>query len=362
MLLNGLLLISDLIMILQFDAFGAKVLMVRLVNTFIFILTTVFMIEKDPETGLYKISSFFNNIYIYSILFISAILYGQAFGLIKFGEVFRARTYFGIQLPFNKPVGLFELSDGKLGIIIAPLIFYYIINSIDKFKFNKIRYGISLIVLLALLIVIMQSRSAYLALVIAFFFLILMFNTYKSRLLLKIGVVSSTVLYLFTNVFQAIWIGLSGEGVYAGNVSSRGTTMAFAFNKFLSSPIYGVGRSNLVYYHNTLYKDHGVGSHNLFLDHLGSGGLLSFTPLILLFGLFFYYCFKLFFISRRMRVKSQIGFSMWLIISMIYIVVELNFYRGLYNEYIYFFLGFGTIAYLNYKKLLYEENITHRQC
>jgi len=360
--LSGILLLSDILLFILYDKSGYKTIMVRVVNIAIFILTIAYMVDQDDKKQYFRISPFFNRVYIYSVLFLSLVLYGQAFGFIRFGEVFRSRTYFGIQLPFLKPVGLFQLSDGKLGIIIAPLIFYYLINRFKEFRFNKVKYTTLLIALLIFILFVMQSRSGYLALVIALFFLVVLFNTRKSKLLLKSGIIFASILFFFTNIFQFIWAGLAGEGIFAQNVESRGNTMSFGFEKFLTSPLYGVGRSNLTHLNNPLKGGTGVGIHNLFFEHLGGGGLLAFIPLTASFLLYFYYCFKLFFLAKKQGVKDQIGFSLWLIVSMIYIIVELNFYRGLYNEYVYFFFGFGAIAYLNYKKLSYEKNITHCQC
>lgn len=118
----------------------------------------------------------------------------------------------------------------------------------------------------------------------------------------------------------------------------------------MEAPFIGVGHKNLILYKNP-FASHGVGVHNLFADHLGSGGLLATLPFITIFAVFFFYAVKLHLVSIKVQSNRMIGFSVWLISSMSYIIVELFFYRGFYNEYLYFFLALGGIAYLNYKLL-----------
>lgn len=359
MLLSSILLFSDILKALMFEpSYELKFIFIRVLNFALFFLFGQLMISKSKSEEAFVISPFYLKVYYYSVLFLAFILYGQATGFITFGEVYPARTYFGIKLPFNKPVGLLELSDGKLGIIIAPIILLAMINTKKDFRFFKIRWPRIVAMVLLLLIIILQSRSAYLGFVIAFFVFVLLYPSRRFRLYTLGFTAISGTLVLISGLYSFIWAGLVGEGIYSGNVEARAHDLSFAINNFLESPILGVGHKNTLYFASPLDTT-GLGSHNLFLDHLASGGLLAFVPLVLLFVVFFYYTGKYYLLALRKKLNNHIGLSIWLITSMIYILVELSFYRGFYNEYTYLFLAFGLISYLNFTKIKNEENAAY---
>ncbi|MEP2937370.1 MAG: O-antigen ligase family protein [Gilvibacter sp.] len=358
LVLQFTLLLSDFLRILLFDVRSEIYYPpIRIVNACIFILGIYYFVEKQPEHKSYGLNKTMMRVYIGSIFLACLILYGQTFGFIQFGMINQARTFFGIKLPFNKPVGIFDLSDGKLGIMIAPLFFFYVVNAFKKTRFHKLKYHIPIIFMLGLLILFLQSRSGYLALVVAGFVFLLIQPVKITKVFLTVGGALFVLLGVFTNIFSFIWSGLSGEGIYEKNVEGRGEGLVNAVNKFLESPILGVGHKDAIRVEGIL--DDGHIAHNLFLDHLSSGGLIAALPLSLMFIAFFYIATKAYLAARKAKHFRIMGSTIWLTISMIYILIELSFYRGLYNEYVYYTLGFGVLLYLNYNLLLREKNSAH---
>jgi len=358
MFFQVVLLISDILKAIFFDfETEVKFIPIRVINMGVLFIYLVYGITFNRNSNLFEINQPFLKVYFYSVIFISIILYGQAFGIITFGEVYPARAYFGIALPFDKPVGLFELSDGKLGAIIAPALFLCLVNYFSFLSFFKIKFNTVFLFFLLIMMVLLQSRSGYLGLVISIVVFIILYPKKISKVLFYLGTLSFILLALFTNILQKVISGLTGEGIFEKNVNSRGYVLQNAFNKFADAPFFGVGHKKLLLYQEG--SDHGVGTHNLFTDHIGSGGLLSFIALLMIFILFYRYALKLYYIAKQTNRNSILGFSIWIIVSMTHIVVELNFYRGLYNEYVFMFLALGVIAYLNYFILKNEESITY---
>lgn len=352
------LLMSDFLRILLFDVPTELYYPpIRITNIFIFILAIYYFIDKNTGQSYYGLNKTMMRVYIISVFIACMILYGQTLGIIKFGMINQARTFFGLRLPFNKPVGIFDLSDGKLGIMIAPLLFLYVVNFFKKTRFHQLKYHLPIVFLLGILIILLQSRSAYLALVIAFFVFLVLQPVKITKVFLTLGGVLFLLLGLFTNIFRFIWVGLSGEGIYEKNVEGRGDGLVNSVTKFAESPILGVGHKDARNIKGIL--DDGHIAHNLFLDHLSSGGLVAVIPLLLIFAAYFYLCAKTYMLAKKLKSYRIMGIAIWLLVSMVYIFVELNFYRGLYNEYVYLYLGFGVLLYLNYKALLLEKNTAH---
>ncbi len=355
--LSVLIILSDLLNLLLYNfSTEIKFLMIRVLNFFIFMVFSQMMIIKNNNSGLYELHPFLLKVFIWSIYFLGIILFGQAFGFINIGEIYPGRTYFGLILPFNKPVGLTELSDGKLGIIIAPIIFLALVAANKNMNIIKMKWPYFVAILFSFLLFIMQSRSAYVGLFMGIIAFILLYPSKKVRYFF----VGSGLLFLFllwiTGILSFIIGGLVGEGIYATNVDSRNVVLFHAIDMFKESPIWGVGHAALVL-KNRIYDDvTGLGSHNLFADQLGSGGLISFLPFIGIFFIFFYYSFKLYLVGLKLKKMRQVGFAIWLISSMIYIITELFFYRGFYNEYVCLFFAFGVIACLNYSILRKDLN------
>ena len=94
--------------------------------------------------------------------------------------------------------------------------------------------------------------------------------------------------------------------------------------------------------------------HNFFLDQLGAAGLVGFIPLVLMFFFFFKKAFQLRRIGMSLQNKWIAIMSVWLIVSTVHIVIELNLYRGFYNEYIYFYFAL-LLAVGHYATLQKQE-------
>ncbi len=359
--LSFIIILSDLLNLMLYNfSTEIKFLMIRVLNFFIVLVFAQMMIVQNMKSGLYEIHPFLLKVFVWSIYFIAIILFGQALGIITFGEVYPGRTYFGLPLPFNKPVGLTELSDGKLGIIIAPIIFLALLAKNNKIRIIKMKWPYFVTVLFTLLLFIMQSRSAYVGLFTGLIAFVLLYPSKKVRYFFVGGGIVFLLFLWITGILSFIIGGLVGEGIYATNVNSRNIVLFHAIDMFKESPVWGVGHAALVL-QNRIYDDvSGLGSHNLFADQLGSGGLISFLPFMAIFFMFFYYSLKLYFIGLKLNKMKQVGFAIWLIASMIYIITELFFYRGFYNEYVCLFFTFGIIACLNYtilRKELDEFNL-----
>lgn len=351
LILTVLLLLSDLLKVVLFDPIvELRFFGVRLVNLGIFFMYGQFFVQKElDEEGNYTINKTYFKYYLLSILVISLILYGQALGVLNIGVFFRARTYFGIQLPFYKPLGLVDLSDGKLGMMIAPIIFLGLLVASKKYAFIKIKYGLLIAGLALILLIILQSRSGYLGFALSLVLYVILYPSRKLRLYsLGIGLFVLAFL-LATGLWKFLLAGIVGEGTYEKNVYARGSVYAFSVAKFYESPLYGVGHIDLIK-HKSIFSSHGVGNHNLFLDHLGSGGLIAFIPFILTFILFYYYCIKDYFIALKNKAYKRIGLNIWIMIATFYSLIEQFFYRGFYNEYLYLFLALGIIPALNISK------------
>jgi len=66
---------------------------------------------------------------------------------------------------------------------------------------------------------------------------------------------------------------------------------------------------------------------------------------------FFLVSFRLLYLANKRKLFNVSGLAVWGITSMTHIVIELNLYRGFYNEYLYMLFGIGMIMYLNLKKI-----------
>lgn len=319
--------------------------LVRVVNLGVFIVCSYFFVNYDKSQGIYIINPKLFKLFIYSVMGVTLVFYLQSFGVLPIGHGAPGRTFFGVQLPFQKPIGFVEISDGKIGTFIAPIALLFIVNSYKGFEFIKLKYKKVFIIIFSVIIVILQSRSGYLAYFVGLVFLFLLYPSKQSKFLKMVVAIFTLAVILFSDIYVKVWKGLTGEGIYERNVESRGTTMKHAFDQFVSSPIWGVGHDEIAL---EVSSSHSVGAHNLFTDHLGSGGLITFIPLMIMFIMFYVYTFKLYFLAIKLKNAYLSGLSVWLLSSMATIIIELNFYRGLYNEYVYLFLSFGIVAYLNY--------------
>lgn len=351
------LLLSDIFRIVLFGIDDEMFYIpIRIVNAGIIILFTYFFVEKNEPGGLYNINPFFLNVYLLTVFIASLLLYGQAMNIINFGMINNGRTFFGIQLPFDKPVGLFDASDGKLGIMVGPLCFLFLVCCYKTTAFVKVKWPFFFLLYYGFLVIVLQSRSGYLGLALGAGVFILIHPANINRMILAGGTVISVILLAFTDVFQMIADGLVGEGIYEKNVEGRGDGFRLAFEKFLTSPLWGVGHEGAMHNRGYLNELQGTITHNLFLDHLVSGGILTGLPVTLLYVFYFYITVKFYNLAREVKNDRMMGMAIWLICAMVYIVTELNFYRGLYNEFMYIYFAFAAMAYCNIKILKREKN------
>lgn len=340
------LLMTDVFRLMIFDPESEfSIIPVRIVNTGIFIMASYYFIDYSSENGHYVFNKKLLNAFVWSVFVVTIVFYLQAFGLLTFGHSTPGRTFFGVKLPFRKPIGLVEISDGKIGTFVVPVALLFLVNYYERFRFFEFKRRITAFLLLSFIVVILQSRSGYLGFAISLLLFFLLYpSTWSKFLKILVGFVGFIVI-IFSDIYLKIWAGLVGRGIYETNVDSRSTLLNHAIDQFKNSPIIGVGHDKVSY---QVSSSHSVGAHNLFLDHLGSGGLITIIPLVLLFLIFFYYAFKSYYGALRIHNTYLSGLSLWLILSMTHIVVELSFYRGLYNEYVYLILGMGGLVCLNY--------------
>lgn len=283
---------------------------------------------------------------------VSILIILEGFDIFSIGAQYSKRSFFGFQMPFYKATGL-PLSDGKIGTMIGPVFLLLLLNIFFyKDRFTKLLFRHFQLLLILAGIIICQSRSGWLALSVCLAYLFSSFFGKYTRFFTKF-------LLLFGGIFILVNSGLFfkslvGEGIYAYNVFHRGNSNLFAFTKFIESPIIGVGHSNLNFIefselHGNQWIETAV--HNLFFDQLGSNGITGFIPLIGLFIVYFSFVEKLYLQSIRLNANRIKLFCIWLKLSMIFIVIELNLYKGFYNEYLFLYFSFPVFAYLKLKSL-----------
>lgn len=332
-----LLIIFNVIAILIFGIKSqAPYLIGRLIILFIFILVSDFPPSLKNINILIKI-------YSISIILLSILVIFQGIGYFHtfMGKVITGRIYFGIKMPFYKAVG-FNMSDGEFGIMVAPVFYYLLLTILPKSKLSEISlYNIINTIIVALALIICQSRSTFLGIFVSIMYLYYIYNikdkiSYTLYFILKIIILMGILYYVgFIEYFLK---GLISEGVYASNVYGRMFGILLAMNIIRNNYLIGVGYGNATILKNDEY----ILIHNQLLDQAASSGIISTIPLLLIYLISFIYCYKIIKKSPNNQVK---WIAIWLTMTFIHLFIEINLYRGYYIEHLPIFLGFISIIY-----------------
>ncbi len=343
--LHLLLLFLDIMQIIVFGSQEINYAVNRVISIALFVCFTVSILDRSyienstvlPSRTLILILQW--SLGIYALLLVL-----QAFQIITIGADTKARSYFGLTLPIRKPLGLFKISDGKIGCMLATGFYLFLTNSYNRIKFIQVKNSKVISLLFFVALVLCQSRSAYLGFLISFFCfcMIIPYRNIKWMFLAIVGLIAPII--LSTPIPRLIWLGFVGGGIYEKNVAARSKINQFTFDRFLDSPIIGNGDSDL-----KLYVGNGeyLGSHNFYLDILANNGLIGFLPYLLTYILFFSLIIASIRTSRKNSNGVLLGLAVWILCSSLHIIVELNLYRGAYNEYVYFFFALGSVLYYN---------------
>ena len=253
-------------------------------------------------------------------------MFVQMAGLYSLGnETLQGRLYFGLRLPFRKVTG-FLMSDGRLGTVLVPAFLLALASIVARgnpYLSDLGRYRVPITLLLFIGIVCTQSRSAYaatlvgLALFAVFVFRSRIYRAVAVALLLSLAIVNGTT----------VVSGFQSEGTLEANVFNRMVAFEDAYYNWLSAPVSGVGHQNMIVIQDSSGEDKIV--HNMFLDQLGATGLVGFLPLAFLFA------YLLYALTRSLLSGTGAERAVLTLCLAIQcgILVELNLYRGFYNEY-----------------------------
>jgi len=229
------------------------------------------LVRKVPIKTLY--SGVFYGFLVLSLL----IIFIGSTGIPLFGEVLPSRSY-GIVLPFYKTVAI-PRSYGEYGIFASAALAYFLLYRKDYRKITQVIFGS----IMLLSIVISQSRSTYMAVVlIAISYFII--NLKLTRRFFPIAIIILAVgLPSFITQFQTslhdipIVNAFVGEGIYEKNIYYRLDTNRTAAALLIESPLrslIGIPHSEWSFFYVDVGYEAG-GLHNHFLSNIMFLGLLG---------------------------------------------------------------------------------------
>jgi O-antigen ligase len=329
------LLLSDIACVFLFKP-GQQALYVgaRLVMMIIFLAGLSF---KPDLRNLYRIVA----VYSFSIFLLSLLTIAEGMGLYHMGNESGPRTLMGFTLPFSKAVG-FDMSDGEFGLMVGPAFLFALLQFHPKCGLKRTRFRHLMLATSGLALIISQSRSTYLGLVVAIGVAILLLPKGKYRRLLIFFTVVGGLLGLVFNLHMMIIEGMTGAGRLQENVVSRFVGYVLAWKYFLSSPIIGIGHGN------ALVPEEGLEMvvHNQLLDQLASAGLSGILPAVAQYATFFWIAFKMFLKAPNPELTA---WAVWMLAAMSDVFVELMLYRGFYTEHVpWYFAMLGLIYSVQY--------------
>ena len=168
-----------------------------------------------------------------------------------------------------------------------------------------------MILIIGIALLISQSRSMWLGLILSVGTSIFMLAKSKHRKILFISASVLLIILLITNVYSYILKGLMGEGAYKRNISNRLNSYFTGLNYFMTSPVIGVGHGNAVY--AIPDRNRTILIHNQIIDQLASTGILGVIPLIALYIIFFRTSLKLY---HEAKEPIHRGLAIWMTASM----------------------------------------------
>lgn len=323
-----LLIMSDVFSIFLFET---KVQLPYLIARIATLIIFVAAVSYQPSASLIERMI---EIYCLSIVGLSILVMLEGFGYVELGaEKTYGRTYFGVQLPFRKAVG-FPMSDGEFGIMTAPAFIYFLLRMVTGTGSQRRLYYFLGMFLTAMAILISQSRSGWLGLVIALSFVTLLVPRQGvDRVILLMGGVAGAF-FIGSQIFDDIFAGLLGEGVLVKNVDDRLNTFFYVNEVIRDSPIFGYGHTNGMA-NSDLVLARAV--HNHFVDAFMYGGIIAFLPTVSLYLLVIVAMGNI--AMNRQADDTLRLLSLWMLGSMLMAVTELILYRGFYSEHLPWLIG-----------------------
>jgi len=277
-------------------------------------------------------------VYCWSITILSLLTIIEGTGLATVGgNVHVSRTFFGINMPFLKATGL-NMSDGEFGIMVVPAFLFCLLQFIPGSDANRIRGAGFMLPLMAMAILISQSRSTWLGITLAFLVLIIMLPKGKHGFPIILLMGLGSLLFVLSNIQVMIFEGLAGEGIFRANIFNRLFSYSLAFEYLSGAPLFGVGHGNAT--HIVFGKEMVI--HNQILDQLASAGLIGGIPLIALYVIFFWTALRLY---RETPLGAGRHYIIWLTASMVHVMTELMLYRGFYSEHLPWFFALLALLY-----------------
>jgi len=290
------------------------------------------------------------------ILFI-AILLSAILGIIggfrsellpDIGYISSPRNIWGSPFSFHRSAGL-VINWGIYGCFLVTGI---VITTTSIFKYNllKSHKAISalMLALFLLAVIISQTRATYISVSVALLIVFSFSLRHGWMKYVACGVIC-ILLYSFFSTGLGEQILYQAEAMGSLAVEKRLASFSYAFETFLKHPIFGIGYYNfnnmLVDYYSSrglvLAKTEFL--HNQFLYHLVSGGLISFTPYLLLI-ITILRSVKNVFVSSQDSEMRYLALAILAILSGFF--VELSLVPGSGFKIGWLILGLGYCCYL----------------
>lgn len=257
---------------------------------------------------------------------ISCLYYLLGMAALDFNYIGNNITSFGVLVDRSIPrlTGLISSDPNITAFVITPY-FFYTASNLNNLS-NKVGFILS-----SLAILLTFSRGAYVAIAIAFLFLIVFSN---KRVRLNAVVIISIISFLTVilgNIFKfnpIEFISTRFQAIIFDGGSGRDVLWDIAYQTFLNHPFFGIGIHSTLQY-GTIYYDNSHYSHNTFLEVLVESGV---------FGFVFYMLFWLAVFKQSIKLYRLDSKSKFILLSLISMFFQMMFLSVLYNEMFYFLL------------------------
>jgi len=280
------------------------------------LLVIIFLVGIDSREKLEKVTFF----WMIAAFYLAAQNIASQVGLtpvIKGSRISNPRTMFGAQMPFNYAAG-FPGAFGWHGMILETGLLFSIYHASLK------KYFWAIVALLCLTsIVMMQSRSSYLAAGVSLAVYLLITFYIKRKIVPLFILISPLIilcLYYLPEIISYIAF-FTKEFINIGrtNVYSRLFQFKVAIDAGLTNPLLGKG-------HNYLFNSlSGVVIHNSFLYQLASIGVLGFLLYTYIYVKSLLTAGKLIFFTKKKYYEKKLAAAFFC--SLIAMCIELSLFK-----------------------------------
>ena len=313
------------------------VLMFAYLLCIVFLFATINFLFKTPNSFV-KIKNY---------LFLSSVIYSiyGGYQLLLFYSGREANVNFEAwDLVPRVPYFSAENVHAAFLLVIIPILYVDYLMEQKKVKTIVLFF---ILILNIVGIVATGSRGAILALILSILFLTIILRNVMGnfRLVKKVGFLSIIILFFVVKFFDLLFIRFAS--LFSGNdgtTSVRANDYLLMFREFSASPLFGTGLGT-----SLELTDHDV--HNVFLQLLFEGGIVSFIPFIFSIGLIFYHFlanFRLNDFDLRLRL-SAVG-------VFIAVVIQSMFEPSLYFYHFYFSVGLLIYSNSEMKNKIISSN------